>query len=412
MRSFCTMAVLAIHLHIVLDAGRIHACNIPVFRYALQRWEPDNYELVVLHHESLNDEQLELLRTLEVAREDPVSPLNINVRLAALDEPLQQRDQQLLSQVDPPDVSPWMLVSYPAFTNTDRLAFSAPFNTETVQALLDSPLRREVVERILSGDSAVWVLIESGNQVQDDAAEQVLKRRLQQLEKTLQLPGPVENEIDALFPTEQSASPDEQEHSPIRFELIRVSREVENERVFVSMLINSEPGLHEFDEPVAIPIFGRARSHFALVGRGINEENIEESCQFLVGACSCEVKSQNPGADLLVRANWESVVTDEDYDDVASLQLTGLGSLEIEQPQAEMSGETSPTEVTQEKPTLPAEDVNSEVQGVPLTKVSNKRMYLSTAVVLALGLVVVTVGTVLIKYRQTNGSNGAEGRLR
>lgn len=407
MRSFCTMVVLAIHLHIVLDAGSVHACNIPVFRYALQRWEPDNYELVVLHHDSLNDEQLELLRTLEVAREDPVSPLNINVRLAALDQPLQQRDQQLLSQVDPPPVSPWMLVSYPAFTNTDRLAFSAPFNTETVQALLDSPLRRVVVERILSGDSAVWVLIESGNQVQDDAAEQVLKRRLQQLEKTLQLPGPVENEIDDLFPTEQSASPDEKEHPPIRFELIRVSREVENERVFVSMLINSEPGLHEFDEPVAIPIFGRARSHFALVGRGINEENIEESCQFLVGACSCEVKSQNPGADLLVRANWESVVTDEDYDDVPSLQLTGLGSLEIEQPQAELASETSPVEVTQEKPTLPAEDVNSEGQGVPLTKVSSKQMYLSTAVVLALGLVVVTFGTVLIKYRQTNGAEGS-----
>ena len=409
MRNFCTMVVLAIHLHIVLDAGRIHACNIPVFRYALQRWEPDNYELVVLHHDSLNDEQLKLLRTLEVAREDPVSPLNINVRLAALDQPLQQRDEQLLSQVDPPAGSPWMLVSYPPFTNTDRLAFSAPFNTETVQALLDSPLRRVVVERILSGDSAVWVLIESGNKVQDDAAERVLKRRLQQLEKTLQLPGPVENEIDELFPTEQSASPDEQEHPPIRFELIRVSREVENERVFVSMLINSEPGLHEFDEPVAIPIFGRARSHFALVGRGINEENIEESCQFLVGACSCEVKSQNPGADLLVRANWESVVTDEEYDDVPSLQLTGLGSLEIEQPQAELAGETSPAEVTQEKSTFPAEDVNSEGQGVPLTTVSSERMYLSTVVVLALGLVVVTVGTVLIKYRQTNG---AEGRSR
>ena len=91
MRSFCSMAVLAIHLQLALDVGRIHACNIPVFRYALQRWEPDNYELVVLHRQSLNDEQLELLRSLEVAREDPVSPVNINVRLVALDQPLQQQ---------------------------------------------------------------------------------------------------------------------------------------------------------------------------------------------------------------------------------------------------------------------------------------------------------------------------------
>ena len=33
----------------VLIPGSAHACNIPVFRYALERWKPDPFEVVVAH---------------------------------------------------------------------------------------------------------------------------------------------------------------------------------------------------------------------------------------------------------------------------------------------------------------------------------------------------------------------------
>ena len=35
----------------------VRACNVPVFRYALERWQSDNYELLVLHQRDLTLEE-------------------------------------------------------------------------------------------------------------------------------------------------------------------------------------------------------------------------------------------------------------------------------------------------------------------------------------------------------------------
>lgn len=41
------------------------------------------------------------------------------------------------------------------------------------------------------------------------------------------------------------------------------------------------------------------------VGKGINVENLVDCMVFLAGACSCQVKDQNPGMDLLMSWDWE-----------------------------------------------------------------------------------------------------------
>ncbi len=38
----------------VMSGSAAVACNIPVFRYALERWQPDNCELILFHREPLN----------------------------------------------------------------------------------------------------------------------------------------------------------------------------------------------------------------------------------------------------------------------------------------------------------------------------------------------------------------------
>jgi hypothetical protein len=77
--------------------------------------------------------------------------------------------------------------------------------------------------------------------------------------------------------------------------------------MFVRMLLRSEEGLESSREPMVFPIFGRGRKLDALAGKGISTENVEEYCAFLSGPCSCQVKLQNPGLDLLLAAEWESV---------------------------------------------------------------------------------------------------------
>ena len=46
----------------------------------------------------------------------------------------------------------------------------------------------------------------------------------------------------------------------------------------------------------------------ALVGRGITPENIEDAHTFITGACSCVVKEQNPGFDLLLEPQLSIVL--------------------------------------------------------------------------------------------------------
>ena len=59
-------------------------------------------------------------------------------------------------------------------------------------------------------------------------------------------------------------------------------------------------------------IFGRGRALDALIGKGINADTIAEAAKFLCGACSCQVKRLNPGVDLLIAANWDTILNAED----------------------------------------------------------------------------------------------------
>ena len=57
-------------------------------------------------------------------------------------------------------------------------------------------------------------------------------------------------------------------------------------------------------EPMAFLVFGQARVLWALVGKGVNADNVLEGCEFLTEGCSCQIKSTNPGTDLLTCTDW------------------------------------------------------------------------------------------------------------
>jgi hypothetical protein len=142
-------------------------------------------------------------------------------------------------------------------------------------------------------------MIDSGEEPQDQAAATTLVRELKKLEKTLELPKLTD------------APEDDLQGGPalrIEFSLLRVRRDDADEQALIAMLLGCEPDLKTIDEPVVFPIFGRSRVLLPLVGAGISPDNIRESSAFLVGACSCQVKEQNPGFDLLVTADWSELV--------------------------------------------------------------------------------------------------------
>jgi hypothetical protein len=277
-------AVLAFLLTFVAPA--LYACSIPVFRYALERWQPDAYVVELVHHGELSGEAKAAADLLDGYVRGKEAPVNLAVR-----------------HVDAREETPArMAVYFPAGVRDREPVWSAPLTRESVEKLVDSPVRKDVVRRLLDGESAVWVLIESGDSEKDGAAAALLEKELKALEATLELPEDlVAEEGDGVL----------DENAPalrVAFSVVRLKRDDPAEAFLVASLLRTEPDLLGFDEPMAFPVFGRGRALYALVGRGIHEDNIAEACRFVCGACACEVKAANPGVDLLMAANWDEAV--------------------------------------------------------------------------------------------------------
>jgi len=95
----------------------------------------------------------------------------------------------------------------------------------------------------------------------------------------------------------------------ISFEVYSISRNDPREECMVRMLMATEDDLEKFEpEPIVFPVYGRGIALWAIVGNGINQWNISEAAEFLTGPCSCQAKLLNPGVDLLMAMDWDSVV--------------------------------------------------------------------------------------------------------
>jgi len=278
------MRILAALLLLAARSDR-ETCNIPVFRYALERWRTSPYEIVVFHRGPLEGAAR---ATVDEFRKQSA---NVDVDHVDLATPLKGRIKTAWeAQKDPAE--PWMVALFPG---TDFVAWAGPASAEAARLLVDSPARRELARRILSGDTAVWLLLESGEKGKDEAALALLEPELRKLEKSLKLPAHAADD-----PPIMSDIP-----VKLAFSTLRVSRADAAEKAFVEMLVRSDTDLKG---PVVFPIFGRGRALWAITGAGLTADTIGEAAAFLAGPCACEAKELNPGLDLLVAQEWEQAL--------------------------------------------------------------------------------------------------------
>lgn len=270
------------------------ACNVPVFRFALERWRPDPYRVTIVHRGPLNEAQL-----AQVAQLERISQTQGNLAVATVDvsAEVEEADAKLVAAINAEQL-PVIAVRYPQHVTVAEPIWTQPLSAEAIEALTASPLRRELVRRLVAGQTAVWLLLECGDKEKDDAAEKLIREQLDRLQKNLELPELTDAPADNLLTT----TPLE-----IKFSLLRLPRS-EAEAFLIASLLRSEPDLAERKEPMAFPVFGRGRALLPLVGAGITEGNITGAAGFLTGACSCEVKALNPGFDLLLSADWDDLL--------------------------------------------------------------------------------------------------------
>ncbi|QDT89314.1 hypothetical protein [Gimesia algae] len=315
-RCLSSLAVLGI----LLTTTVIWACSVPVFRYALERWPADKYTAVVFHRGGLTPQQQTLISHFDQEGAIVHKSANVELKLVDLDADPAPADLELW-KAQKSETLPLLVVRTPLPAPVPAGFWSGELTEENITRLIDSPLRQNIAKQLVNGQTAVWVFLESGEAEKDKAARELLVKELKRMEKTLKLPEIEQADIEQGL---VSVSPDSLK---LKFSIVTCSRDDSAEQYLTQMLLATESDLKDFDsEPMALPVFGRGRVLYALIGKGINPGTIEQACRDLTGPCTCQVKDQNPGTDLLMSVPWEKLVTPTAQDEKELPPLTGLTS--------------------------------------------------------------------------------------
>jgi hypothetical protein len=290
------------------------ACDTPVFRYALERWTPSIYGILVFHQGPLAEKDQAIIKALKDGSlsEDGYG----NYDVLAVDLATEKRESILNFWKTQTNTSlPWMVVRYGESDPEAPSAWAGPLAADSVLKLVQSPARAELARRVGNGDAVAWMFLDCPDKAKNESTYKTLDSLLKQAEPTIELP-----------PT-QFDDPTNITKLKMNFPIIRIAHGDPAEAGTVAMLVHRGDESTKFDEPVVVPVFGRGRALALVPGSEISEELVQAATGFLLGACSCEIKEQNPGFDLLISANWGAALEGERVTDAPPPALVSLASM-------------------------------------------------------------------------------------
>jgi hypothetical protein len=308
-------SLVPVSLIVIVAASVALACETPVYRYAMYRWQPAPYEVYFFHDQPAGEQDQRVQKMLADFERNEGSKANVAVI------PVNVAEDPELAAV-PPDVKKaWLaredkkLPSYFISTPYGVALSNEQLDEAKVQALVESPARTSLAAQLETGKLGVFVLLSGNDAKETEATETILK----------DLVGEVRDGKVSLYvsPSEATAEDEAVENEPTtneavtegspvattpQFDLgfIKIDRDDSEEQWFVRSLLAMEPDLQQEQRPMVFLVYGRARALLPYIGKGITRENLVREIEFISGACSCTVKEQNPGVDLLVRYDWDS----------------------------------------------------------------------------------------------------------
>ncbi|WP_395741072.1 hypothetical protein [Prosthecobacter sp.] len=250
------------------------ACTIPVFRFALDRWEADKFHLVLPPAVAKDPAIQDLLRPMRANGK-------ANLDITTSKDPAQQ-EAVLLSSRD-----------------SDKKIWSGKLDAATLAAALDSPGRQKIVQQILAGDSLIWVIADNGSPV-DVAEVQRIEKRLKFLEQVAALPIQDPNDPDSQLGPGPPLK--------LKFATLRLNRNDPAEQILLRMLAGPQAAIDPATTSFASVVFGRGRVLGAWPLNILDDAALENACMFLVGRCGCRLKNENPGWDILLNLDWEKAL--------------------------------------------------------------------------------------------------------
>ncbi len=280
---------------IFLSAASAYACNIPVFRYALERWRSDTCELLVFHDGSLDEKTSSQIDSLRKQSTGAGGQTNVNVQLV-----------DVKRSTDATSTTLWTELQKSRGAALPYAAVRAPHSRGPITAwhgkldgiaeqVFDSPLRKRLSERLLNGDSIVWLILKSPDNARNERIGKLVREQSAALANKLALP-------------EGIGLPGSELHSEVplflKFTSLEIERDDAQEQFLVGLFSGLQSQAYAEGQPLVIPVFGRGRALEVIPADQVDEKLFEELTLFLCGACSCQVKESNPGFDLLISTDW------------------------------------------------------------------------------------------------------------
>ena len=283
---------------ILLLGSTALACNIPVFRYALERWKPDLCEVIVFHEGHLTATQEAVLKELQAAAISEQRQANLEVVRSPIGKDTNRAHSELWLTLKSatPVTLPYVVVRTSVSEKQSVNGWHGTFDSFQSKRLLDSPARRELSRRLLNGDSVVWLMLKSPEQDRNASAKKLLETELKKLSKTIQFPeglGLPGSELFSEIPL------------LMQFTLLEIDAEDVEEQFLVNLFRGFQPEAAKRGEPLLVPVFGRGRALEVIPADQLDAGTISDLTRYLCGACSCQVKERNPGFDLLLSTRWD-----------------------------------------------------------------------------------------------------------
>ena len=250
------------------------ACTIPVFRFALDRWEADKFHLVLPQAVSKEPAIQDLLRPLRANGK-------ANLDIATSTDPAQQDTVLRYSRA------------------SDKQVWSGKLDAATLNAVMDSPARKKIVQQLLAGDSIIWVIADSGSPVDVLDVERI-EKRLKFLEQVASLPIQDPNDPDSQLGPGPPLK--------LKFSTLRLRRNDPAESMLLHMLAGPQGTFDPTTTSFAGAVFGRGRVLGAWPLAILDDASLEDACMFLVGRCGCRLKNESPGWDILLNLDWEKAL--------------------------------------------------------------------------------------------------------
>ena len=283
---------------ILLNLTRTFACEVPVFRFALERWPADPLHVEVTADATGGADGEAALKWLRNQMSGTV-PANVATRLV--------------------DVAgaggPNMMRLFPAQHAGDGpppVLWHGAFNEANARDLTGSPMRERIAAKLLGGTSAVWLVVSNGNADADAAAMRTVQDGLDRAKADLRLPAGVIRPDQAArkFAENPTATMDDVLRTTIpldiRFEVVLLRHDDGAEAIFRDILRALAPPSSNPGEPLVAPMFGRGRLLPPAPASALDVNAVFKGCAYLCGSCACMVKQQNPGIDIPFRTDWDA----------------------------------------------------------------------------------------------------------